>query len=229
MPAPDALPMTATVPIKSTPRWFRIAQVVVGILLFGAVAFAAIRDWREVSQTVEELSWWSVAGCFVLALAGLLASVLTWRRLLEELGSLVARRPAGKIYLVGQLGKYLPGSVWAFVLQMELGRQVGVPRPRAFAASLVTVGINCVTSLALALLALSAVANGSWWIDVTVIMLVPIGLLAGCPPALTREVNLLLRLLRRPQLERPIGWNGVLSAAAWFLRMTRCSACRLRS
>lgn len=63
-----------------------------------------------------------------------------WQVIVDELGAPVGGFRCGQIYLVGQLGKYLPGSVWAYLLQMELGRRAGVPRARVFTASLVQWG-----------------------------------------------------------------------------------------
>ena len=51
-----------------------------------------------------------------------------WRVLLEDLGTHLALPPASSVFLVGQLGKYLPGSVWTVVAQAEMGAQLAVPR-----------------------------------------------------------------------------------------------------
>jgi len=182
-------------------------------LLFGVVAVAAAREWDEVSETVSHLSPVALLLSLLLALVGLFASSLTFRRLLAELGSVVRRRVGARIYLVGQLGKYIPGSVWAFVIQMELARRAGVPRRRCVAAALAAIGVNMVVGLAIGLLAIAPVAE-DWktWLGV---VLVPIGIVAIVPPVLTWEVNLLLRLLRTSRLEMAITWNGVLIASAW--------------
>ena len=95
----------------------------------------------------------------VLVLAGLGASVLTWRRAVLELGSSVQPHQAAKIYLVGQLGKYVPGSFWAFLVQMELARKVGVPRSRALTASVVAAGIAVLSGMAVGLLVVPGVAD----------------------------------------------------------------------
>src|SRR5437870_19557 len=124
------------------------AQIGAGLALFAIVALAVSRDWRNVHATLVRIAPWELALSGLLALAGLGASVLVWRRSLDELGSRVGVREASKIYLIGQLGKYLPGSVWAFFAQMELARKAGVPRSRSFAASVVAVCINLVTGLA---------------------------------------------------------------------------------
>ena len=55
---------------------------------------------------------------------------------LDDLGKPIGIGRGAQIFLVGQLGKYLPGSVWAYVLQIELGRKAGLARARVFAATL---------------------------------------------------------------------------------------------
>src|SRR5439155_14323128 len=96
------------------------AQIGAGLLLFGIVLLAVSRDWRHVHATLSRISAWELVLSELLVLAGLGASVLVWQRALQELGSRVRAAAASKIYLIGQLGKYLPGSVWAFFAQMEL-------------------------------------------------------------------------------------------------------------
>ena len=65
------------------------------------------------------------------------------------------------IYLVGQLGKYIPGSVWAFVVQMELARSASVQRVQSLAAGVLSVGINILVGGALGLAVQPFVGEGS--------------------------------------------------------------------
>jgi uncharacterized membrane protein YbhN (UPF0104 family) len=153
----------------------------------------------------------------VLALAGLGSSVLTWRRCLCELGSLVRVRDAAKIYLVGQLGKYVPGSLWAIVVQMELGRKAGVPRSRSLSASVVAIVVNLATGLTIGLLVIPSVAHGEVWRYATVGLLLVGSAVLLTPPVLTRCVNLLMRALRHARLERPVTWRGICAGASWSL------------
>ena len=68
-----------------------------------------------------------------LVLFGLLLSALTWRIAVRELDSSVHVAAASKIYLLGQLGKYLPGSLWAVAAQTALAKRSGVPPSRGAA------------------------------------------------------------------------------------------------
>ncbi len=193
------------------------AQIGAGLLLFAIVALAVSRDWRDVHATLVRISAWELVLSGLLVLAGLGASVLVWRRSLDELGSRVRITEASKIYLIGQLGKYLPGSVWAFFAQMELARKAGVPRSRSFTASIVAVCINLVTGLAVGTLVIPSVAHGDAWRYVAIVALFFVLIAGLSPPVLTRLIDLLMRVVKRPRLERSISWKGMLAGSAWSL------------
>jgi uncharacterized membrane protein YbhN (UPF0104 family) len=208
VPGPEAEPENAR-PLR---RVLRVARVVVGVALFAAVVVAVVRSWEEVRSTLARVGPGELVLSEALVLAGLGANVLTWRAALEELGTTVSTRAASKIYLVGQLGKFLPGSAWAVAVQMELAKQAGVPRPRSVTASLIAIGVNAAAGLAIGLLVLPrAVGVGAWRI---VLLAALLGLCAAAltPPVLTRLVNLGLRATRRPPIEREITWRGILTA-----------------
>jgi uncharacterized membrane protein YbhN (UPF0104 family) len=193
------------------------AQIGAGLLLFGIVLLAVSRDWRHVHATLSRISAWELVLSELLVLAGLGASVLVWQRSLRELGSSVRVADASKIYLIGQLGKYLPGSVWAFFAQMELARKAGAPRSRSFAASVVAVCINLVTGLAVGTLVIPSVAHGEAWRYAALVALFVVVIAGLSPPVLTRLVDLLMHLVKRPPLERAVSWNGMLVGSGWSL------------
>jgi hypothetical protein len=53
-------------------------------------------------------------------IASILVSMYGWQVMVDDLGKPIGHRRGAQICLVGQLGKYMPGSAWAYVLQMEL-------------------------------------------------------------------------------------------------------------
>jgi hypothetical protein len=93
--------------------------------------------------------------------------------------------------------------VWAFLLQMELAKAVGVTRVRAFTASLVVAGLGVLCSLVTGLLALPVILAGNHaylWL----FALLPVGLALLHPRPLTWLVSRALRLLRRNPLPHPL-------------------------
>ncbi|MGI8882470.1 MAG: lysylphosphatidylglycerol synthase domain-containing protein [Jatrophihabitans sp.] len=188
----------------------------VAVLVLAAIAYAVISEWNGVRSALTTLAWPSVVLSFVAAMAGTGTSLMAWRALLADEGHRLTPFAAGRIFFVGQLGKYLPGSVWSIVLQMELGKRAGVPRGRAFTTSLAWVGLSLSTALCVGMLGVRVLASadrGEVWILLAVL---PFAVIASLPPVLTRLVNLILRLMRKGPLPKALSWRGVLSASAWL-------------
>ncbi len=200
------------------------ARIAAAVALVYFVAATTVHQWSAVSETFHRLSWPVVALSLVAAVLAIGTTAMAWRAAIDDLDHTVPVAAAGQVFLVGQLGKYLPGSVWSYVLQMELGRRVGIPRARAFLASLITIGLGITVGLAFGALGLPATLNAThtaahsgtaraaFW---SAVILLPIGLVCAHPGVLNRLVGLLLRLLRREPLDRPLTWRGVLGTSGW--------------
>ena len=152
-------------------------------------------------------------------LAGLLASAFCWRALLAALGSPMPVRLSLHVFFVGQIGKYLPGNVWAVAAQAELARDHDVPRSRIVTAGLVFLGVLTATGLLVAAAVLpfaspDVLRHYGW-----VLLALPVGVVALAPPVLDRLVRLALRTLRRPLPEAPLDGRQVFAAVGWALVM----------
>lgn len=186
--------------------WLR--RVLVLAVLTGA-GYQLTVQWPEVRDTLTALPWTSVTISFGCVFAAIGLGPIIWHAVLRDLGGRIPIRDASMIYLVGQLGKYVPGSVWAFLVQMELAKAVGVTRVRAFTASIVTAGLGVVASLITGALAVPSILDGRreyLWLFV----LLPAGLVLLHPRPLTWIVNRGLRVLRRPPLARPLTTPAIL-------------------
>jgi len=200
----------------------RVARILVGASLFAAVIVATVREWDDVSDTVAEIGPAAILTSLGLVLSGLAASAMTWRCSLREMGASVSVPSAMKIYLVGQLGKYIPGSVWAFVVQMELARAASVQRMQSLAAGVLAVGINILVGGALGLALQPFVGDGSSFRFIAGAIGIASCGLALAPPVLGRLANLAFRVARRPELCCSPSWLGIVraasfSAACWIL------------
>ena len=87
---------------------------------------------------------------------------------------------------------------------MELAHRVRVPRSRALAASIVAAGVAVLSGLAVGLLVIPSVVESHGLQYSAVAGLVVVFAAALSPPVLTRLVDVVMRIMRRPPLERPI-------------------------
>jgi uncharacterized membrane protein YbhN (UPF0104 family) len=182
---------------------------------FGVWAIAS--QWQAVSDGFARLSWPLLAGSLAAVLAALAAGMMMWRALLADLGSPLPLRDAAKVFFVGQLGKYIPGSLWPVLAQMEMGRDLGVPRPRSAAAFFLTYPVYLVTGLLVAVATLPAFAGDSVSRYAWLLVLLPVLAVGLRPKVVNGVLGLGLRLLRRPPLERPLSGRGVLASAGWAM------------
>ncbi len=217
----DAIDSQATPTPQPARTWQRrvlsATRVLFTLAIVAAIAYATATQWRAVKQYFFSLAWESVALSLVMVLVGLAAATFGWRAALADVGHRVSVRTAGHVYLVGLFAKYLPGSVWAFVLQMELGRRENLPRSRAFLASIVLTGIGTTVALCLGVFGLSALRDVGGGVKVLLLILVPVSIVCAHPRVLTWLVQRFLAIVRRPPLETPITWRGVGAVAFWSL------------
>lgn len=187
------------------------------MLAVALAVWAGADHWHEVAEAVRHLD----AGWLALATLATLLNVATaglaWRSLLADLGSRLLLATAARVFFVGQLGKYVPGSVWPMVMQAELASDHGVARRRTAAATMVTtmLGVACGLCVVLAALpfAPDVVPPGFGW---AVFLVVPL-LVMLHPAVLDRVINTTLARLGRDPLERRTTLRGTVTATGWVL------------
>ncbi|HET9969326.1 MAG TPA: lysylphosphatidylglycerol synthase transmembrane domain-containing protein [Streptosporangiaceae bacterium] len=193
--------------------WLRagLLAVAAGLAVYGLAS-----QWDEVHAALAKLAWYDVAGAVACVLAGLGCMLLAWRALLAGLGSALPLPAAIRVMFIGQLGKYVPGAVWALAAQVELARDYDVPRRRSTTASLVGMAVTLVVGLIAAGIMLpltSAHAAGHYW---WVLAVTPLAVACLHPRVIKFGLNLALRVLRRPLLEEEsVGAAAMARALAW--------------
>lgn len=197
-------------------RWVRygLGLLAVALLVWGVVAQ---RD--ELAEAVRDFTVSTVVVAAGVVLAGLIASMLSWRSVLAGLGSRLPIRVAARVYFLAQLGKYIPGSVWPMLAQVELSSDYGVPRVRSGVASIAALVVGLVVGTVVGVIGLASATSAGLWTYLWVLIVVPIGVILLCPPVLQRLIAFALRVARKPQLDQPIDTRPLLASAAWSLLM----------
>jgi glycosyltransferase 2 family protein len=188
--------------------WFR--RILLVAVLAGA-AWTLYRNWPAVVDTLRNVRWEATAGSELAVILGICVSTLAWQSIVDDLGAPIGVFRGAQINLVGALGKYVPGSVWAYLLQMELGRKAGLARSRVFTSSLIQFGVSLVVTVIFAALAIPSMFPHSS-VAPLLYALVVIGLVVLHPRILTFITNLVMKVLRRKQLERPLRLSAILKA-----------------
>lgn len=199
-------------------RLLDVVRIIVALLVLGAVVIAVWRNWSEVSSHLRDVPATTLIGAFVLALLAPIFSLLGWRVLLNDLGTRLPVPAGASVFFVGQLGKYLPGSVWSVVAQADLGSRLGVPRRRMGIVGLLSILLAVLTGAIVGvpaiplLLARSGEVRSLWWFAPALVLL-----LLLWPRLLNRGIALTLRLLRREPLEHSLTAPAIGLTSFWFV------------
>lgn len=119
--------------------WWRVAQAIGAVVLVALAVRSLSRNWSDLqSQSIEWRinPWWIILslGITWIAYAGLIEA---WRRVVVSLRQRLGYRDAARITMVSNLGKYVPGKVWAIAGAAYLAQQVGVAPAAAIASAVV--------------------------------------------------------------------------------------------
>jgi uncharacterized membrane protein YbhN (UPF0104 family) len=187
-----------------------------------AVGLAVWALWSRWPEVVSALHRLDARDLVLAALATLLNAVLTglaWRALLADLGFRLPIGLAARVFFVGQIGKYVPGSLWPMIVQAELAKR-HVPRRSTVAATFVLLLLSGASALLVVLvtLPLTPVSSGEGR-DVVrwaALLVVPVVALLH-PGVLGRLLDRGLRLLGRQPLEQWTSLRGTAVATGWAL------------
>jgi len=203
-------------------RLTRLIPFAFVVAAVSAAAYAIARDATAVASSLGRVGVVDLMLSLAFAIAALLAIFLMWRCLLVDVG---IRRPAAdmaRMFFVAQLGKYLPGSVWPVLAQLEYGRRAGLDRKAVLAANLLALthglGTGLLAGLALVVMGAPTLAAEYWWASAGV----PVALCLLHPRLVPMLLNFVLRRLGRSKLERGLSWGASTKAAlygflAWML------------
>jgi uncharacterized membrane protein YbhN (UPF0104 family) len=191
-------------------RWTPAVHILGGLIALAAVAFcvrAVVDAWPEVRSAVAHADVPWLLAALAASAAAMTGLGLLWWHCLHVFG--VRVRPAAAVawHFAGELGKYLPGGVWAVLGRGEAARRGGgVGRGTAYATTLISYACMTVAAAVVCgVLAPMAAADGSgigWgWL---LLALVPVGVGAAHPAVLGRLLAVARRVTGgRIDLEAP--------------------------
>ena len=198
---------------KNVVRWGFLA-VALGLLIV-----VVIKEWDEVTEALRSLSWQTVVLAGLAATIALGINALSWRQVMVSVGLEASVPSALRVFLLSQVGKYVPGSVWPVLAQAEFARDHGVSRAKAMTGSIVAMVVGVVTAAVVGLVGAAITVPDAvatyWWIVPVAVALVAL----LTPPVLRRVVALAFRVTKRTEEPAEITGGALAASAAWSVLM----------
>lgn len=140
-------------PRKGGFAWKSIARSVFVLAALAAAALLISSEWNGISAALIDAEIGLIALALLAAIANVVLTGLSWRALLLHAPITLTARQSAHIFFLGQIGKYLPGSLWSFLASGELAKRAGFPRTTAmsslFLALLIGMGSGVIIALLL--------------------------------------------------------------------------------
>ncbi len=212
--APPGEEAGVTAPGRSGP-WRAVAGATFAVVAIGLASYAIYRERGSFASALRSIGAGSIVASFACGLVGVAATFPVWREVLEGLGVDMPWVPGARVFFISQLGKYVPGSVWPVIMQMEAGRARGASRRTMLAANLITLAVSCAIGLLIACIFLPAydshVLARYWW----VLLAIPFLLALLHPRALPGLLDRLFSLVHRPPLNEQLEVRASAKASCW--------------
>ncbi len=180
-------------------RWSTLVGIAVGLAGTAFVVAALARNWSEVSGALAGANPLLLLVALLAAVAGMTGIGLAWHASLRLLGSGLPLLSSLRGFFLGQLGKYVPGGIWAIVGQGEWARSGGVSGAVAYTSVVFSVGAVYLAALIVA--AVLAPASGllrpGGSASLALLILLPLGFAAVHPRVIRRVLTTLHRMTGR--------------------------------
>jgi glycosyltransferase 2 family protein len=192
-------------------------RVAIALITLAAVVYAVVHNWADVSVHLDKISWTTFLWSTLAAGIGTWLTMIGWKTLLRDLGSDLHLAPASGVYFVGQLGKYLPGSLWSVLVQADIASHLKVPRRRTAVTGLLALGLALLTGLLVGLPAASFLLTSRSGFDWWLLLGIPILVVLCVPRLLNAVIDKMLRTIKREPLEHGLSAGAVLRAVVTFV------------
>jgi uncharacterized membrane protein YbhN (UPF0104 family) len=196
--------------------WWRVLQWVLGATLVLLAGRALLRNWNELQA--QQIVWtirplWLAAALATMFLSYVL-QIEVWRRVVQALGFHLRWVQAARVCTVSNLGKYVPGKVWAIAGAALLAQQEGVAPGAAVAAAVLLQGLALASGVAVsAFLAPELIGTLAPALRLSIWVVGALAVVGSFTLAIAPARTLLQRLLPARVPPLPALAPGVLAAA----------------
>ena len=202
--------------------WRRVVRTVLQLALLLFLGGYLYVHWDDYEHAFAQSSpdWGLLTLSSLLMLVAYAVLIQTWRQVVVAWGESLAFPTAMRIWFVSNLGKYVPGKIWAIAAMGTLAQEQGISPAAAMGSSVVVQLVNLVTGFGVFFIA------GAHVIDVpagAMAGVIALGVvLFGAPwlvPVGVRWLNALTgRQVALPHLPpRALWWAAAGTALAWVL------------
>lgn len=202
---------------SSRTRLWSLGSAVFGLAAIAFCVAALASQWSTASNDIRNADIAPLIGAFFSTALAMSLLGYAWWHAMILFGVRRQRREALAWYFAGELGKYLPGGIWAVAGRGELALRSGVPRTTGYLTTLICylamvvgAGITCGALAPVLALDGEGIGKAAWLL----LLLLPAGLVVVHPWVSDRILRFAERKLKRDLGLASRPWSVMLGVIA---------------
>lgn len=199
-----------------------VAQTIVLLAAVAYIIWGLAGQWAVLRRHAWTLRLWPVIISLPLAATWFLCRAWLWQRILICFGYPLAYRRAFRTFILSELSRYLPGTVWHMLSRAYLSDRQGVPAPVVFTGIMLELALVALT--AIAFFPLRAIGQASLYQDLAIWTAASALLLLvfAHPRVVVPLVNIALRRFGRPLITARLRYRDLFAMLALCAVMWVC-------
>jgi len=195
-------------------------NAVIGVVLIAGVGAALFQGWTDLRKVEWQFHPAPLAAAFLLLLLAQAALAPVWVLVFRRLGGAITMRQGMRVFLISDLGKYLPGKVMHAFGRVIMLQEYGVTASISVASIVITLVLSLMAACLVSLLSLPLLQEDHRnWLLLLAAIAVPLGLTSLHPVVFERLLRVGARVIPWAKIElgyRPLSYRTTLTALAAY-------------
>lgn len=196
-----------------------------GIILtiFYFLGRSLYRNWRQVDFMHLHFNVPLLMASFFFLWTYSLLSVYGWRLILKRLNISLSFLKGLRIFFYSELGKYLPGKIWAWAGRLYFCEKIGIPNSKTFVSMVLELALTVISGIFIFLISL--LFSSRFRMDINPFLLIVVAILIITvihPKILVRIINVFLRLLKKQPIKIDLDFSQILIMTAYYCIIWFC-------
>ncbi|MGQ9629865.1 MAG: lysylphosphatidylglycerol synthase domain-containing protein [bacterium] len=202
-------------------RWLPFVKRTLWILIIAVVLLfmgrSLYRNWSGIREYRFHINLLLLAAAFAGSAISLISGAMGWVFVLSRLG---VKLPLGKgmrIWVLSQLGRYIPGKLWLVLGKFYFAQEAGISRITVSASIVVELTADLAGGMFVFLLSLPFFGSLAWMGRMYfAFAIIPISLILLHPRILEGGINFGLKMAKKEPVTLPLRYRDVLGIVGFF-------------
>lgn len=194
----------------------KLLPLLIVIIIFLFLTKNLIMNWSKIPFDDLHFNMWFLIISLFALLVHFLSYSKSWQKIMCMLGSSISFTQSSWMISTTQIAKYLPGRIWYMVGRVYVGKKEKMSSKNLAVSMILETCLLIISSCIIFLLSVIMVGNYSFAnLSICLILLV-IAIIILNPHILSRVVNFLLQILKKPSIKITVSYSQILKLSIYF-------------